>query len=99
MAFKKIPPVVRLSRGSAISTSIVEKTQADGVTRSKLVHKSLETAYPDRLDAENFSLDKQLKAGVKLKEVNSVLLAGDVNEVDLPVVSDENDDVEPKETE
>lgn len=94
MAFKKIPPVVRLSRGSAISTSIVEKTQDDGVTRSMLVHKSLESVYPDRLDADNFSLDKQLKAGVKLKEVNSVLLSGDVNEVDLPVFPVDVDDVE-----
>ena len=84
MAFKKIPPKVRLACGCGSSVTQVETVNADGFQRSVLSHKTFGDAYPDRLPSDNFTLDKQLKAGVKLTEVNSVVLSSDVNETSLP---------------
>lgn len=86
MAFKKIPPKVRLSSGAAASALVVEKVEADGVTLSKVSHQPIAEVYKKQLPADNFSLDKQIKAGVALKEVSSELLGDDINTLDESVL-------------
>lgn len=95
MAFKKIMPNIKLASGASVCAT-VQRTIVDGsVTRVALAHRSFREAYPDRLPADNFSLDKQLQAGVNLKQINSEVLSDDVNLVELP----DNSVVEPENSE
>lgn len=76
--FKKKERNVQLFHGSASSTTIVDKVVTDdGVTSVKIVSKSLKERYKELPEKENFSLEAQLKAGVKLQEVNSNVLSPD----------------------
>lgn len=84
MAFKKIPPKVRLSAGAPSASLVVETLDCDGVQMVSVTHKKFQDKYPKQTSADNFSLDAQIKAGVKLKEVSSELLADNINDVDLP---------------
>lgn len=92
MAFKKIPPKVRLSAGAGLSTGVIDNVDVNGVKRNVLTQKSLRDAYPDRLPANNFDLQKQIEAGVNLQEVNSAVLSDDINTVELPQVEPNNDE-------
>lgn len=92
MAFKKIPPKVRLSAGAGLSTGVINNVDVNGVKRNVLTQKSLRDAYPDRLPASNFDLQKQIEAGVNLQEVNSAVLSDDINTVELPQVEPNNDE-------
>ena len=83
MAFKKIPPKVRLCAGAPSASLVVEKLDCDGVQMVSVTHKKLQDIYPKQISADNFSLDAQIKAGVKLKEVSSELLADNIHDVDL----------------
>lgn len=92
MAFKKIPPKVRLCAGAGLSTGVIDNVDVNGVKRNVLTQKSLRDAYPDRLPANNFDLQKQIEAGVNLQEVNSAVLSDDINTVELPQVEPNNDE-------
>lgn len=92
MAFKKIPPKVRLSAGAGLSTGVIDNVDVNGVKRNVLTQKSLRDAYPDRLPANNFDLQKQIEAGVNLQEVNSAVLSDDINTVEFPQVEPNNDE-------
>lgn len=100
MAFKKIPPHVRLASGACSSAIVVDKVEADGVTISKVSHKPIAEVYKNQVSADNFSLDKQIQAGVQLKEVDSQLLTDDINTVDesffdAQIKSEDNSESEP----
>lgn len=90
--FKKIVPNVHLSVGVGGSSCVSETVDVDGVKRVGFTFKNMEDAYPDMLPASNFSLDAQIKAGVKLTEVDSQVLVDDINSVNLP--EDVSSDVE-----
>lgn len=92
--WKKKERNVQMFHGSASSTTIVDKVVTDdGVTSVKIVSKSLQERYKELPEKENFSLEAQLKAGVKLQEVNSNVLSPD--EPDLSQLP--NESVEPVE--
>ena len=97
MAFKKIPPKVRLCSGAPASALVVDKVEADGVTLAKVSHKPIADVYKNQVSAENFSLDKQIQAGVALKEVSSELLGDDINTVDESVLESFTNKIEPTE--
>lgn len=92
MAFKKIPPKVRLFAGAGLSTGVIDNVNVNGVNRNVLMQKSFRDAYPDRLPANNFDLQKQIEAGVNLQEVNSAVLSDDINTVDLSQLEPKNDE-------
>lgn len=92
MAFKKIPPKVRLSAGAGLSTGVIDNVDFNGVKLNVLTQKSLRDAYPDRLPANNFDLQKQIEAGVNLQEVNSAVLSDDINTADLSQLEPKNDE-------
>lgn len=95
--WKKKERNVQMFHGSASSTTIVDKVVTDdGVTSVKIVSKSLKERYKELPEKENFSLEAQLKAGVKLQEVNSNVLSPD--EPDLTQLPKETvEPVEPTE--
>lgn len=92
--WKKKERNVQMFHGSASATTIVDKVVTDdGVTSVKTVSKSLKERYKELPEKENFSLEAQLKAGVKLQVVNSNVLSPDEpNLSQLP-----NEPVEPVE--
>lgn len=74
--WKKKERNVQMFHGSASATTIVDKVVTDdGVASVKTVSKSLKERYKELPEKENFSLEAQLKAGVKLQEVNSNVLS------------------------
>lgn len=74
--FKKIERNVRLHHGMEASTIHVDHVVTDnGVTKVKLVSSALSDRYKELPDRKNFDLDAQIKAGVKLQEVNSNILS------------------------
>ena len=92
--WKKVERNVQMHHGSASCTTVVDTVVTDnGVSRVKTVPKRLDVQYKQLPDAENFSLEAQIKAGVKLEEVNTNLLSGELP-VDLPIP---NKPVEPEE--
>lgn len=76
--WKKVNPNYRMFHGSAGSCQVIDKVFQDDVLRAKTVRKSLSVKYPDLPDRENFGLEAQLKAGVKLSEVNSNVLSSEL---------------------
>lgn len=84
MAFKKIPPRVRLACGSASSIIVQDTKVLDGVSMSVTSKKSFNEVFDKLPQSDNFTLDRQIEAGVPLQQVNSKLLGDDVNEVELP---------------
>lgn len=96
--WKKKERNVQMFHGSASSTTIVDKVVTDdGVTSVKIVSKSLKERYKELPEKENFSLEAQLKAGVKLQEVNSNVLSPD--EPDLSQLPNESvESTEPTES-
>lgn len=94
--FKKKMPKIILAGCSGCASAVLDKKQDGEITKVVLTHKSFADAYPDEMPADNFTLQKQIEAGVKLTEVNSVVIADDVNDVDLPEVDKQ---VEPSKTE
>lgn len=72
--FKKIPPKFKPAGGSASPCKVSVQTVENGVMYTNIVEKSPEDAYPDLPHPDNFSLDKQLSAGIPLTEVNSKIL-------------------------
>lgn len=94
MAHKKIMPNIKLAAGASVGASVLSKVDANGVTKVVLAHRTFREAYPSNMPADNFSLQKQIEAGVQLKEVNSEVLSDDVNFVPLsekPIVEPDNE--------
>lgn len=92
--WKKVERNVRFHHGMESSTTHVEHVVTDnGVTKVKLVSSALSDRYKELPDRKNFDLDAQIKAGVKLQEVNSNVLSPD--EPDLTKLP--NEPVEPVE--
>ena len=76
--WKKNERNVRMFHGSEASTQFVNHVVTDnGVTKVKTVSVSLADRYKELPDKKNFDLDAQLKAGVKLQEVQTNLLSPD----------------------
>lgn len=78
--WKKVNPNYKMFHGSAGSCQVIDKVHQDNVLRTKLVRKSLNSHYKELSDVKNFSLEAQLKAGVKLQEVNSNVLSSELPE-------------------
>ena len=77
-------PNIKLAAGASAGASVLSKVDANGVTKVALVHRTLREAYPSNMPADNFSLQKQIEAGVQLKELNSQVLSDDINFAPLP---------------
>lgn len=71
--FKKIPHKVRLA-GCGSATTIAVRTIVTDGNQSKEVFKPFDEVY-QMPSVENFDVEKMLKAGVTLKEVNSQVLS------------------------
>lgn len=74
--FRKRPHLVSLLHGSYNAMSEQLQSDKDGVVHYKHERVPLAELYPPEKDlpAENFSLEYQLKSGIPLKEVDSVIL-------------------------
>lgn len=96
--YKKVENNTQMFRGGVSSTSVMQTVVTDnGVRKSELVHPTLKQHYKVLPDVENFSLEAQLEAGVKLQEVNSNLLIGELPD-NLPLPQEQvTEPVEPTE--
>ncbi len=73
--WKKVPLKTQMARGFSASCQVLDKSVSEsGVKTVSLVTKSVNTQYPELSDVSNYSLDAQLKAGVRLEDVNSKVL-------------------------
>lgn len=90
--FKKIPPKVKLLAGCGAAATVIDKVQDNGISRVSVSHKSFKEAFPSRLPAENFELQKQIEAGVKLEQVDTQVLTDNINEVVLPLTFPSNEE-------
>lgn len=76
--WKKVERNIQLHHGMEASTMCVDNVVTDnGVSRVKLVSRSLADRYKELPDKKNFDLDAQIKAGARLQEVPTNILSPD----------------------
>ena len=74
--WKKVPLNTTMARGFSASCQVLETSTSDqGVKTVSLVTKSVVDKYPELPDSSNYSLEAQLKSGVRLEDVNSKVLS------------------------
>lgn len=74
MSFKKNPPQFSMSSSGDIVTKKLVQVETNGRIQTNLVDTSFDDAYETELEASNFSLERELNAGINLTEQNSLLL-------------------------
>ena len=95
--WKKVPLNTQMARGFSASCQVLETSVSEsGVKIVSLETKSVRDKYPELPDSSNYSLEAQLKAGVKLEDVNSKVLSPELPD-NLP--EPESKVVEEEETE